>query len=58
MVNEKIFKEVIQSGMRNEEHIVKVKVLELLALLMNKMEPILQKSTGKKQILFRYFGIL
>ena len=55
-VNDKIFKEVIQSGMKMDEHIVKIRVLELLALFCKKLEPVLHRensSNGRKQILFR-----
>ena len=57
LVNDRIFKEVIQSGMKMDEHIIKVRVLELLALLCKKLEPVLNQenfSNGKKQILFRF----
>ena len=55
LVNEKIFKEIIQVGMQsNQDHVVKIKVLELLHMLLNKLEPVLliNKSVAK-QILFR-----
>mgnify|MGYP001473070488 FL=1 len=55
LVNEKIFKEIIQVGMQsNQDHVVKIKGLELLHILLNTLAPVLliNKSVAK-QILFR-----
>ena len=55
LVNDKIFKEIIQVGIQsNQEHVVKVKILEFLHMLLSKLEPVLMTNKSvAKQILFR-----
>ena len=55
--NDKIFKEVIQECLKVDDHVVKLKGLELQALLLNKMDMVLKNETvsafSKRQVLVK-----